>query len=322
MPRIARAAAAAAILVFIVSARPAPGAAAPAAPAGGEAVDLRLRPKPGDVRVVTETSEQQTTATVGGREVTSRSTAVSTMTITVERVDPQGNARVRQTYDAVRVHRGGPDGPVVYDSTKPRRAGERVPAEASLYAARLGNVYTFPLSPAGRVTAAEVRPRGAAAAAGRAAAAAAGKPFGEAGRLELEAMFVGRPDRPAAAGASWHAKAVPTGEFQTVMDATYTLKGARDGAAEVEMSAEVSPDPRAKPVVVGRMTMESRFTGRRRGTFRLDVASGWPRSVDVERELDGVSKMTAAGAGAGGGGNAAQTPTKIRSKTVWEFASK
>ena len=293
------------------------------APAQDETLELRLRLKQGAVYRLKTTVEQRINHTSGAnQQATATEQAFSVAySMSVGSVDAAGNMKVATKYDSVQFRQKGPAGAVEYDSANPPK---QVPPPARAFAALVGLGFDVTLTPRGDVTAIDGLepmfdemvhkldlPAGPQRDAVRKALA---EQFGaEAMKQSLQNMFSLYPEKPVAVGESWQRKLVIGRGFPAVIDATYTLKGRKDGVASVEIKASVSPNDAAGPVELGTGRMSYELKGEQSGTADVDEATGWTRRLATTQLLGGTLRFQG-----GGGVPEAATPVTVHEKVTME----
>lgn len=288
------------------------------APAADDAdkLDLKLRVKKGDAYHVGLVIEQDITQTTPGAQQPQSMKQKIGMgyRMEVQDVDAEGTATLHTVYDDVSFRQEGPQGVVEFDSSKP--AGE-VPQAARGFAALAGQRFTIVLTRDGKVT--EVRgvqemldaivakldlPPGPTR---DGMAKMIKEQFGEtAMREQMQNLFAFYPAQPVGVGESWtHNVRISMG-FPMVLENTYTLKGRKDGVATIAVATKLSPNPDAKPMTLGEVTIAYDLSGTQSGETTIDEATGWTTGATLKQDIGGEMTMTA-------GGNAQKVPLAIKS---------
>ena len=287
---------------------------APAADA--DKLDLKLRVKKGDAYHVGLVIDQDITQTVpGAAQPQSMKQKIGMgYRMEVQDVDAEGNATLRTVYEDVSFRQEGPAGLVEFDSSKP--AGE-VPPAARGFAALAGQQFTIVLTRDGKVTEVRGVQEMLDAVVGKldlppgptrdGMAKMMKEQFGETAMKEqMQNLFAFYPAQPVAVGESWtHNVRISMG-FPMVLENTYTLKSRQGGLATIAVETKLSPNPDAKPMEIGAVSIAYALSGTQSGETTIDEATGWTTGAKLKQDIAGEMTMTA-------GGNAQKVPLAIKS---------
>jgi hypothetical protein len=232
----------------------------------------------------------------------------------VQDVDAEGRATLRTVYQDVSFRQEGPAGLVEFDSDKP---AENVPAAARGFAALAGQQFTIVLTRDGKVT--EVRgvqemldaiihklelPPGPTR---DGMAKMIREQFGETAiKEQMQNLFAFYPAQPVGVGESWTHNVRVTMGFPMVLENTYTLKARKAGVATIAVETKLSPNPDAKPMEMGPVTIAYGLSGTQGGETFVDEATGWTTGAKLKQDIGGDMTMTA-------GGNTQKVPLTIKS---------
>ena len=284
-----------------------------------EKLDLRLRPRKGDVHRVSVALEQTIDQTIQGLKQQTSQTIGLGYTFSVQDVDDQGTATIAVKYESVEFHAKTPAGPVDYDSASPP---PQVPPMASGFAGLLGQGYSMKINAGGQVVQitgldkllagvlAKLNvPEGPArAAAERTLRQQLNEPNL---RANLQSVFAPYPDHLVAIGDSWGRKTEVSLGFPLLVETSYTLKSRDAGIATIDLRGTARSAPDAA-VDFGQIKMNYALSGEQNGTIRIDEATGWTRGADLFQKLTGSATLRAPNA------PAQMVPMSIESKMKME----
>jgi hypothetical protein len=269
---------------------------------GGDSdkLDLKLRLQQGQSYGTKMVAEQTITQTIQGQTMDVKQTIGMAYTYAVTKVESDGSALVDVSYDWVRYAQDGPMGTMEYDSSNPPA---NTPEEALVYAALLGRRFSMTMTPLGEV--AEVRgidemlshillwlnvPEGSER---DALLEGLESQFGEqAMRESFEKASTIYPGKPVTVGDLWSKKVALATGMPMILDNTWTLQSRKDGVAFIDVKTKVSPNPDAKPLEYGGMTVTYDLSGEQSGTLEVDEASGWVLRSSIKQNISGqISAM-------------------------------
>lgn len=268
-----------------------------AAGPGPEPIELRLRLEPGQsygLRVVVDQQIEQTL--MSERRKVSQVMEYA-YTFRVDGVDDRGVAAVTVTYDSAKVSRELSD-EVFGDEPAAPAVQADAAARNALFGALTGQQFTMRVEPSGRVL--EVGGTDAVVAKLSESLAPATdeerellgqslrEQFGrEATRETMERLLAVFPDKPVSVGDSWERTVAMTKGFPLRIASTYTLKGVEDGAALIEVKANVTADPRPIANPPGTGSFHYDLNGGQSGSIALATDTGWYRSAALDLRAHG-----------------------------------
>ncbi|MHC4404828.1 MAG: DUF6263 family protein [Planctomycetota bacterium] len=279
----------------------------------GEKIELRLRFKEGDSIKQKMITDQQIVQTIQGQKQDMQQAMEMGMTQDVEKVNPDGSARIKVTYHSVKMVQQAPPpvGKIEYDSANPPA---NVHPMAAGMAALVGQSFTIEMTPEGTVTKVEgademlERIAEQVPAGGAMVKEQLKKQFGdEALKQMMEKVTAIYPDNPVDIGDSWNTSIEVTTGFPISMENTYTLIARRDGVAVLDVRSTVKGNPNAKPIEMGPMKIKYNLSGSQYGETEIDEATGWPVKSTMKQDLSGQVEMI--------GGPAAMSPWPISIKS-------
>ena len=256
-----------------------------------------------DYRTVTE---QKTAQIVMGNVQETEQTTGFGFDLDVQDVDRKGNATLKWTYTWILYKQKGTAGQVTYDSSKKGA----VPPQAKTVAALLGESFTTKLTPKGQVTELkgfeqmnknikEKLPPGPVR---EHMAKGIMLQFGaEAMKETIEASWAIYPNRAVVVGDSWEKKMVLAKGFPTIQDNKFTLKERKAGAATIEVSSVLKPNPDAKPMEMGSARIKYEMAGKQNGQIKLDESTGRIIKSKITQRIAGDMTMGTGGGKAQGG---------------------
>ncbi len=279
-------------------------ASALAAPAQDK-VQLRLQLKKGQSYKQEMVSDQEISQTIQGQRLDMTQTTGMGFTYDVEEVRADGTAVIKVTYDSVLLKQKGPTGNFQYDSKNPPQT---VHPMAQGFAALVGQGFTMEMTPEGTVTKVEgvdemlthmmknikVQDESTRETMEKKLK----QQFGNQALKEMmENMMAIYPDKPVRIGDSWNKRVTISKGFAMIIDNTWTLKDRRDGIAVVEVKSTIKPNPNAKPLDLGPLTLRYNIGGKQQGEMEIDEATGWVMQAKMTQNLSGEVQVQS-GAGA------------------------
>jgi hypothetical protein len=284
-------------------------------------LDLKLRLKPGQRHAMRMVAEIKMVQTPMGQRQEISSVKTTELELEVEDVDPNGVARLKVTYLAIKEKGQGEDTQMQYDSTAPDVSTDY--PLGPMYSAMIGKSFLAKVTPEGRMIGlegvdrmylaiAETIVQGEDATRKR-LSERANEIYGsrqkrvEAVRdlltknpfisTERIAQMVGYltivyPGRAVETGDSWQAKKALLSLVTVNMDCTYTLKEMASAVMVVGVSSKIDMDnelasAKGGPLGSARTTM----TGSYEGTVRIDPTSGWMSHKNVTMRCSGEVTM-------------------------------
>jgi hypothetical protein len=280
---------------------------------GAEAIDLRLRPVKGQVQRIHATVTQKLAQTINGTDQSSTQTIGLGYTFTTENVAADGTATIKVSYDAVSYKQAGQLGSVEYDSANPPA---QVPQSARSFAALAGQSFTMQITPTGRVTQIEgldqmvdsiLQKREIPEGPNKAMQEKAIRhQFSEEALKEnMESMLAIYPERPVKPGEQWTRKASISKGLPMVMDNTFTLKEVGGDVATLDVKSKLTSNSEATPIDSGPRKLTYSLSGEQTGTMKVDRATGWMKSAEMQQKVSGEMTTDA------GGGRVAKSPITI-----------
>ncbi len=242
-------------------------------------------------------------------------------------VDPQGNMRIRNTYNWSMATRTGSMGNLNYDSAKQTTP----PPGAEPFAALLGQSYIIRITPKGEVLdvngveelqAAVRKKLPAGAEAGPALGALSQYLDKNSIKQMLESALGVYPDKPVEVGESWSKKRVFSPMFELTIDSKWTLQKLEDGVAIIATTSS-SRSNANKPVEAGGMKMRFDLAGTQDGTIRMQQATGLILLGQAQQQLKGEIKLgDSAQVGSTQGPPAMAIPVVFDTKVRMEMSDK
>ncbi|MDD5491511.1 MAG: DUF6263 family protein [bacterium] len=216
-------------------------------------------------------------------------------TLAVEKVESDGSAVVKYTFDSIIIRQEDSTGLLVYDSSSPVYL---LPKKLEAYAALVGQCLYFTLSPRGEtkylkgldelVTKMVIK---------------LGITESHPMRLTIEKEFKSKletfgltenlktlsifPEQPVRIGSSWKDKIMLTKGFPCIIDNAWKLKERKEGVAFIEVVSIIEPNPSAEPVNFMDQMMKFDISGSQKGTMEINEVTGWPNKQSIEQEMSG-----------------------------------
>src|SRR5260221_337299 len=285
-----------------------------------DAIDLRLRPVKGQVQKIQATVSQKVAQTINGTDQSLTQTIGLGYTFTTEDVAADGAATIKVSYDAVSFKQVSQLGNVEYDSANPPA---QIHPTARGFAALAGQSFTMRITPTGKVI--EIQgldqmvdailkkldiPESPSKAVQEKAIR---HEFSEEALKEnMESMLAIYPERPVAPGEQWTRKASISKGLPMVMDNTFTLKGVAGDVATLDVKSKLSSNSEATPIEAGQRKLTYSLAGEQTGTMKVDRATGWMRSAEMQQKVSGEMTTDA------GSGRVAKSPMTIETTVKLE----
>jgi len=90
------------------------------------------------------------------------------------------------------------------------------------------------------------------------------------------------PDKPVKIGESWESETKQNTEgIEMVTKTKYTLKGIKDGVAEVELDGTIGSNE-----IAGESGTTGKITGTQKGTSYIDLKTGWVKETKMNQDLN------------------------------------
>jgi len=270
-------------------------ASAQAVPTGDQ-VQLQFVFNKGDTHRETYIMDRTIEQKLPERTVTMEQRTEMTMRFDVQRVNSDGSAQIKVTYESVAVKQEGPEGGLNYDSENPPSP---MPDKAKPFAALVGRGFGMTLSPAGEIeeitgidaligAVVSTVPEGRR----RQAAAAARKQFGPETMKRMMNVALGYcPKRPVAPGDTWRDRYSVSVPYPVIAENTYTLKKVSGDKLHIGLSTTFRPNPDADPIRRPGATMRVTMNGSQQGTIVVDQNTGWLIRADIDQKISGTSKL-------------------------------
>lgn len=264
-------------------------------------VDLKLRLKEGDKRVLKIATSGKTTVDVMGNKHTVDEKTSLAYLFEVKSVDPNGTAAVNVTFEEMDLGfldsmklLGGAGVPDFEKQLKPLADALNL----------TGKSFTMKVMPTGRVE--EVQGMSDAVEQMLAAFPSGEGPLGALGgmvkevfgpqlanrmgdsatREQMDGCLAIYPDEPVAVGATWvKGRIINSGAAPQNCRETWTLKARENGVATLEMTAEITPNTDAPAQSMMGMTVENAVSGTQTGTLSVDEATGWITSGAINQNV-------------------------------------
>jgi len=293
-----------------------PAGPRPVAGDDAQGVDLLLRLKTGQKHSVRMIKEDRISQTMTGQGPDIVSTGTTELELEVESVDPNGAARLKVTYLALK-EKGQTDNSQrtyehQYDSTTPETPSEH--PFASTYSAMIGQSFLATVTRHGRITGLEgvdeMHLRMAeriAQAEGMAARPGSGQNRVKGIRDTLKqypfltevyvtemvaALMVAYPGRPVAADDSWQVKRTLFSQGWIDVDCTYTLKEKTPALMIVGVNSKINLDNEQVSATGGPLgSARTTLKGSYDGIVEIDPTSGWLLRKKATMNCSGQVKM-------------------------------
>lgn len=219
---------------------------------------------PGETLHYRRTQDRTLTAGPAGQEAQQHTVRITDVTLVVDRVEPDGSARVSQTIDRIQYEQTAPNRNLRYDTADPNPAPEAAARFGQSLGSLVGASFSFDLSPTGKVSGLTLSDATKATVAGGPAALAQ---VMTPQTLELLIPTVPLPEGPIEPGREW----TDTASFTAPVIGTQTLMTTyRDAGSEnqegrslrkITGSVDIRSDPpEDTPVKVEEQDLETEVT--------------------------------------------------------------
>ncbi|MEM7625124.1 MAG: DUF6263 family protein [Planctomycetota bacterium] len=260
-------------------------------------LDLKFNLRPG--HRVTQTMEiNQTIAQqMMGMDINMQQLIGMTTTGVVgDRASDAGGVWLDVTYDHVRFKQdGGPMGAVDYDSANPPAD---VPLAARGFSALIGRTLSIEYDAVGDVVQIEgvdkaldamIESMDLPAGPARDGAVAMIKSqFNEDIVKQMVAINLGMyPGRLVDRGDQWDDQQQIGGMTPMKFDYRYTLEDYDEAQATLKLDGKISPHLDAPPFNMNGAEFDAEMKGTQAGTIMVNLATGWPKSIDMTQDIDG-----------------------------------
>ena len=236
-------------------------------------------------------------------------------------VDEHGVARVRTTYESIRIVQDGPMGRTEYDSADPESVA---PQALRPYALMIGESFTMDFAPDGSIDGVEgmedLFPRmieemdlPVGAMRDEVEKTLEDQFGGEAVAGMMGKMKTGFPDEPVAVGESWTRSTQVEKPMPLDVEMTWTLRERRGGVAYLDVTSVTIIDGTTE---LGSSVMEQHMSGEATGTVEIDEATGLTLRSHTEDETSGTMTLS------GGPMGDMVMPMTSRSVTTTELLSR
>jgi hypothetical protein len=99
------------------------------------------------------------------------------------------------------------------------------------------------------------------------------------------------PDKPVAVGDSWKRTLVMAGATPMVIHNRWKLTKRENGIAYIDVKSSIKPNPDAKPLQVGALTLNYSLRGDQAGEMELDEKTGWTLKAVLDQNVKGAIEM-------------------------------
>ena len=265
--------------------------------AGAEKITLGFHLKTGQMFHLLTTTESILNQSIMGQEMNATSTAGMGYTYEVQQVADDGTATCKVTYNSVQMKMSMAGFDMEFDSAKPVAGASPL---VKPFTALVGQSFTLRISPAGHVTdvqgteainekmfkSLELPDESMRATVEKLAREQFGaESIGESMEQAIGGNF---PDGPVDIGDSWVKRTSTARPYPMNLETKFTLKERKNGIAVIDVVSKISPNPAAKPMQVGPMTMTYAFTGERTGQLEIEEASGWTVGATYTQQMSGT----------------------------------
>src|SRR4030042_1010412 len=211
----------------------------------GEKIQLQLKLKEGSSYEIKAGADQKISQTIQGQKMDMTQKTTMEYTFAVEKVEPNGNATAKISYNSIKFEQDGPGGKIEYDSSNPP---EKITPSAAGFAALKEGTFTVILSPEGRVVDMKgidkmldlvIEKLDLPDEATRIQAKEnAQNFFGEQVMKEMmESMMAIYPEKPVGVGDTWSKVVLVSKGFPMILTNNFTLKKRKNGIAPVEIKS-------------------------------------------------------------------------------------
>ncbi|OGF66666.1 MAG: hypothetical protein A2Y62_21365 [Candidatus Fischerbacteria bacterium RBG_13_37_8] len=262
----------------------------------GEKIQLQLKLKEGSSYEIKAGADQKISQTIQGQKMDMLQKTTMEYTFAVEKVEPNGNATAKISYNSIKFEQDGPGGKIEYDSSNPPA---KIPPAAAGFAALKEGTFTVILSPEGRVVDMKgidkmldlvIEKLDLPDEATRIQAKEnAQNFFGEQVMKEMmESMMAIYPEKPVGVGDTWSKVVLVSKGFPMILTNNFTLKKRKNGIATVEIKSSVQPYPEAAPMEMGPIKLKYELSGTQEGTMELEEATGWSKRATIKQNFTGT----------------------------------
>ncbi len=241
--------------------------------------------------------EQETRQELGGKTTTQQQDMVMGMLMQVLERTPEGLAKIRLTYDYLKITKGTPGSTFTFDSRNPEAV---IPQDAKALAAMAGQSITMTIQTDGQVTKVD----GAEALIDRIldemgdqlkpehrepARKQMEQLFGEHAMIERVAQIMRiYPDRPVDNGDAWSQTFNLTLGMPSIVSTQWTLLRHDGKTARIAAVSDVDTNHEAPPVQLGPYLMSYNLGGTQDGWLEIDRETGWVIAADIDQTMSGT----------------------------------
>ena len=269
---------------------------------GKKKVDLKLNLKEGNTYSLKSTTDQVISQEIQGQKMDMKQITGMGYTFNVEKVDEEGNATAKITYDSVYFKQESPQASIEYDSKNPP---EEIPPPALGFAALVGSSVTMVIGPDGTVKDIEgademldsVMEKLPDVGEKEVYRESLKEQFGDTAlKNMMEQQMAIYPDKPVEIGESWSKKMIISSGVPMTIDNTWTLKSIEDGEVALDVKSDISSNTDGEPIKMGPLEMKYDITeGSQEGTIYLDEETGWVIGGENTQNITGNVTMSAQG---------------------------
>ena len=258
-------------------------------------VKLQYQLKAGDQFKYEMTASQETAQEVMGQSQSTTVNSSNTYEFTVASVTPAGDYEMKVALVAFAMSSSTPMGDMKYNSV----TDTVVPDFASSVAVTLNEVYSFTLSPLGKISGVKA-PEGlvekvnaiieklGGGQMGIASAAAGSAATAEGFQKTMEGVILAFPAGGAQAREPWEGESKTSQMISFKVQSKYELMKSSKEANEIKMTAQITQDPDSPPMEMQGMNLTFELLGAKEGIYQLDPVIGWINSAELTTSISGT----------------------------------
>ncbi|MEM6803944.1 MAG: DUF6263 family protein [Bacteroidota bacterium] len=256
-------------------------------------LDLKLNFKKGQVLAISNVMEQTISQTIMGTDNSFKQNVGMYYTMTVKDI-VEGTYSIEVNYSKTTFKTANPAASVDFDSDLNK---EDIAPMAMGFAALVGESFTIRMDEKGNVVEVlgmedflenvvnnlmEMNPE-----MGSAMAETMKQQYGGGALSQgMESMTMYFPPKAVKEGDSWERTSKVNMNFEMEISNTFTLDQVKDGKAYISVSSVLNTN-KDKEIEMQGMKMKYDLLGTQKGTFIVDVESGWVLESDIDQDIDG-----------------------------------